>query len=458
MPQQFFYDGQVRRFLTQFIRAISGFQVELSGRNGRSTLQRVPVIYGDSSRAVANIINNNSPSTTPAVPCMAVYISDFKYDRERVQDPTYVGKMNVRERYFDPLSGQYTTQQADTISVERLMPVPYKLSIKVDIWTSNTEQKLMLWEQISSLFNPALEIQGTDNYIDWTSLTAIFLTDTNWSSRSVPIGTDNPIDIATLTFELPIWLSPPARIKRMGVIQKIVASIYDSTGQLDQDVFDEVSLLSRQYLTPLDYGVILLNNQLSLTMYNDVITSGVDVDSKSGDPVSWRDVINMYGVLTNGISQVRIELDTGIELIGTVAYHPSDDTVLLFSPLADTTPSNTLLPINAIIDPERSRPGFGLPAPVLGTRYLILNDFFTPEGEQPAFNWIGVDGNPLTAYKSDIIEYNGEHWAVVFDSRTEKEFQYTTNLTTGVQYRWTSGEWVKSYEGYYKGGKWSLVL
>lgn len=530
--QQFFYDGQIRRFITQFIRAVSGYQVEFANRNGGTTLQRVPVIYGDSSRSVASIINNNSPSTTPTVPVMAVYVSDLRYDRDRVQDPTYVGKMILRERQYDPITGGYTTQQADTITVERMMPVPYKLILKLDIWTSNTDQKLQLVEQLSSLFNPAMEIQSTDNYIDWTSLTAIYLTDTAWTSRTIPIGTENPIDVATLTFELPIWLSPPAKVKRMGVVQKIVANIYDNNGDIDQSVFDDINLISRQYLSPMEYGVILLGNQLTLVKYSDPIIDAhgpqsiktvqenisdnvtISVDSvtglsvgmqagnisgvtlsgttyisniiddekkvtlsanvsatagskisfntttaKIGEPINWRDIINVYGTLTTGISQIRIELANGGELKGVVGYKPGDDTVLLFNIDEDTTPVDTISPpVTAIIDPQRSRPGYDLPEPAAGTRYLLLSDYATPEGAQPEYNWVGVDGNPLEAYANDIIAYDGFHWAVVFSGRTTTSTQYVTNLTTMMQYRWTGAEWVKSYEGFYKGGLWSLVL
>jgi hypothetical protein len=117
-----------------------------------------------------------------------------------------VGKLNIRERYYDPQTGDYSTTQGDVLTVDRLMPVPYKLTIKLDIWTSNTEQKLQLLEQLCILFNPALEIQSTDNYIDWTSISYVLLTDVQWSSRTVPLGTENPIDIATLTFEIPIFI------------------------------------------------------------------------------------------------------------------------------------------------------------------------------------------------------------------------------------------------------------
>jgi hypothetical protein len=42
--QQFFYDAQIERFLAQFIRMVSGFQVEFGAdRAGNITYQRVPV-------------------------------------------------------------------------------------------------------------------------------------------------------------------------------------------------------------------------------------------------------------------------------------------------------------------------------------------------------------------------------------------------------------------------------
>ena len=44
--QQFFYDQQIRRYIIQFIRMVSNFQVEFGkNRQGVSALQRVPVIY-----------------------------------------------------------------------------------------------------------------------------------------------------------------------------------------------------------------------------------------------------------------------------------------------------------------------------------------------------------------------------------------------------------------------------
>jgi hypothetical protein len=604
--QQFFYDAQIRRYIIQFIRMVSNFQVEFGrDRNGITALQRVPVIYGDSSRQAASIIKQGSENVMNAVPAMAAYVSGLVYDRARVQNPNYVSKLNLRERAFDPETGDYTTQQGNTFTVERLMPVPYKLTLKLDIWTSNTEQKLQLLEQLCTLFNPALEIQSTDNYIDWTSLTYVLLTDTQWSSRSVPVGTETPIDVATLTFELPIWISSPALIKKMGVIQKIITNIYDGDGNIDESIYNDSNLMSKQYYTPLNYGVLLLDNQLRLaapsdavidefgtqiikeftanisanaTVYLDdtdgiepgmavsglmvtgpgtitanirsnivtglstslrtlkqgvvlfnqnselgvianvlsntsvrltsnavanvsnvsytyiqgVTTANTTVVSTNGDMLvcnylvsgnigdriafssvtykhgvyePWRTLVNVYGNLTNGSSQVRLETTDGNEVVGTVAYNPTDDTVLLWTPDIDTLPVNTLSPVNAIIDPQSSRPSKDLQNLANGTRYLLVNDYVSTTQRDadgnlvyPLYNWQGVDNTPLLAYANDIIQYNGSHWVVDFDSRKQSLVNYVTNMTTNIQYRWDGHSWAKSYEGFYSSGKWQLVL
>ena len=535
--QSFFYDQQIRRYIIQFIRMVSNFQVEFGrDRNSVIALQRVPVIYGDSSRQVASIIQQNSENVLNAVPAMAVYVSGLTYDRERLQNPTYVGKLNLRERYFDPATGQMSTTQGDVFTVERLMPVPYKLTLNLDIWTSNTEQKLQLLEQLTILFNPALEIQSTDNYIDWTSITYVLLTNVNWSSRTVPMGTDNPIDVATLTFELPIFISAPALVKKLGVVQKIIASIFDGSGGINESIYDDEKLLSQQYFTPLTYGVILFDNELRLVKYdqhvtedfgvqvvkellapvtananvivsdtegisNNMVISGLSVTSNAsptittvpnciviginGDTVTasnlitgnigdrivftattrkegpaepWRDLINVYGNLVNGTSTIRLELDDGNEVIGTVAYNPVDDTALLWTPDIDTIPVNTLEPVNAIIDPQSARPNKNLQDLATGTRYLLVNDYISAAGAQPAYNWYGIDNTLLEAYANDIIEFNGQHWAVVFDSRYETQTEYVTNLTTGTQYKWNGSNWSKSYEGFYPAGKWQLTI
>ena len=274
-PQQFFYSGQIRRFLIQFIRIMSGFQVEIAKNDlGIVSYQQVPVIYGDSSRQVAQIIRGNSENMLPTVPAMSINIASLSYDRSRILNPTHVSTIQLNERHYDPDTNEWTEDRGDSFTVERLMPVPYKLGLKLDIWTSNTEQKLQLIEQIATLFNPDIEIQNTDNFIDWTSLSAIFLNDVTWTSRNVPMGGDDSIDVASFTFELPIWLSTAAKVKKLGVIHKILTNIYDVTGQanslapgsLAPELIDlsNATLMTRTVITPGNMHILFLGNTIKL--------------------------------------------------------------------------------------------------------------------------------------------------------------------------------------------------
>ena len=139
----FFYDGQIRRYVTQFMRIFIGFKYQA----GDGTQQSIPVMYGDMTRQVANIIRENSENKLPTVPRIACYITGLEMDTTRLSDPTFVSKVNIRERkYFEDENGnrEYTGAPGKNVTVERIMPTPYIMTVKADIWTSNTDQKLQL--------------------------------------------------------------------------------------------------------------------------------------------------------------------------------------------------------------------------------------------------------------------------------------------------------------------------
>jgi hypothetical protein len=461
---QFYYDEQIRRFLLQFARIFSNFEVAY-GRNQagiNDTLVRVPVRYGDSSRQAQTILQENSANDMPATPLMTFYITALEYDRPRMQEPYFVSNIQVRQRTYDADTDTYETTQGNAFTIERLMPVPYKLTINLDIWTSNTNQKLQILEQILVLFNPALEIQSTDNYIDWTSMTVCNLERVNWSSRTIPIGTDNPIDVATLTFSIPIWISSPAKVKKLGVVERIVASIFDANGDANNAILDNDLLLgTRQVFTPYAYQVLLVGGKLQALRPPQVIdqpnTSLAPPDSPPSN-LLWTAVVGEFGTLRPGISYIKLEQPDGTDVIGTVAFDPTDDRFLLFTIDTDTIPANTLDPVDAVIDPLRSGPGAGLAPATLGQRYLFTEDTGTwDQGNAEA--WQGTAGQPLVARANDIVEYDGSRWQVSFDSTSSPDnIQYVTNITTEIQYKWTGSAWVKSYQGLYPGGTWSLVL
>jgi len=460
-----FYEGQVRKFLTQFIRILSNFSVETGkGSDGSVQLRAVPVVYGDPTRQVANIIRNNSENALQYAPRIAAYVRELNYDRERMQNPYHIEKQHLRERGIDS-DGNYTNEMGAGYTVEKVMPSPFRMEVSADIWTTNTDQKLQIMEQILYLFNPDFEIQKTDNYIDWTSLSYVELTGTTFSSRTIPVGADSEIDVATLTFSMPIWLSPPVKVKKLGVVQKIIMSIYDDDGGIAKGLIDG-ELTSRSYITPNNFGLLVTGNQLRLlgSTGTNVKSGGDGFHTGANEPsnydpfetfgpaVNWKVLLDQYGKVTNGTSQIRLTQPNGNEIVGTIATSTLDDTILLYTIDGDTIPSNSLTAVKKIINPATFDPG----TPANGDRYLVINDVGDSTASFQSQTW-----GTLVASVGDIIEYNSStsKWNVAFDASNPDSTQhYVTNLNTGIQYRFNGTEWVKSYEGVYTQGNWSIVL
>jgi len=456
---QFFYDNQVRRFLIQFAKIFSNWYVTRGkDPNGNEILVRIPIMYGDSSRQAATIIANNSASNLPSAPLITYYITGIEYNQKWTQDPTFVDKLNVRQRAYNQDTQSYETTQGQAFTVERLMPVPYTLRVNVDFWTTNYQQKLEIFEQLATLFNPALEIQSTDNFIDWTSLSAVFQDGITFSSRTIPVGTNNPIDVMTWKFYMPIWISTSSKLKKMGVIQKIIASIYKGSALLDvQD--DQLLLGTRQKITPYGYKVLLLGNRLQLLPANEAFNPSNDALALPDSPntnLYWSALLNVYGAIKPGISQIWLQNPyMNDDIVGTIVPDPTDDRFLIYNIDQDTLPQNTLAPVNSIINPQLTGPNAGLPGPMPGVRYLIVEDIGSAGAT--TVSWGG-----LVANANDIVQFNANtgQWFVSFDSQASTTVQFVTNLTTSVQYRYVNadGMWMKSYEGWYDQGDYSIVI
>ena len=472
---QYFYSSQIRRYLLQVTRVFSNFFVEFTrDTSGERDLYRVPCRYGDSSRQAQTILQNNSASSMPSTPLITFFITGLDYDRPRIQNPTYVGRSDVRQRAYCEETGEWTTQVGNAFTVERLMPVPYKLSINVDIWTSNTNQKMMIIEQIAPLFNPSLEIQATSNWFDWTTLTVIELVKPTWSSKTIPVGTEDPIDIATFEFDIPIWLSSPLKVKKYGVVEKIIASVYDSESDMIKAIGNGDLLTgTRAEITPYAYKALLIGNRVQALRQNQVVQPSEFSFEPPEPPESdlfWPSIIQMYGTMRTdpstqdcirpGISLIAFTQQDGTEVIGTIAYDPFDNRFLLFTIDPSTLPANTLPPIDAVIDPQLVGPNYDLPAEHVGQRYLITKATGSDNGYAVA--WSGSSNTPLIANKNDIIEYDGSKWFVAFSANdSHDDIEYVTNISDEVQYKWGGGmyhNWVRSVQNVYAGGDWRLIL
>ena len=350
------------------VRMLSNF----SYKDGQGALVQIPVVYGDLSRQVGSILKDNSELKLLNAPKISVYITSLELARDRLSDSSYVSKMNIRERAYDSSNKEYLNKDGKNYTVERLMPTPYTLGVNADLWSTNTDQKLQILEQILMLFNPSLEIQTTDNYVDWTSLSVVNLDTINFSSRSIGSATEDEIDIATIGFTTPIYISPPTKVKKLGVVHTVITSIfneqqgsvnlnttmpellaYSDTGRYGSDaiskpavdadgneIVDYANLTASRpdaattiATTFNNYGLLVLNNTIKL------------IDFENAGTVTWQEYVKAFpNLFQAGISQIRLlRNDFTSDIVGTVTINPLDPFSMSVNWDIDTLPTDTVI-------------------------------------------------------------------------------------------------------------------
>jgi hypothetical protein len=445
-----FYDRQQLRFLEQVVRAFSGFQYTIGSRKGMPPeLKMVPVTMAKTSKLVANIMRNGSENSLNSAPQITVWQTGLTGRREDVQNPAHVDELKVIERAIDPLTNKYTAERGRSYSVKRLMPRPFNMEIQIDLWTSNYEQKYEIMEQILPVMYPNFWIQNSDNALDWTALTDAHLEDITWTSRSIPVGTEE-LEISTMKLRIPIWISPPAMVTQQRLIEQIVTNIndvpFDENTIVDKD-YAKGKRMSQEVVTPGNFKVYIEGNIASL-----VDERGSNVDAE-GNPYKWSELLWDYGALRPAVSRMILnpnaaDLEATSGIVGTLQYS-QDPNELFFQIDPDTIPSNTFAPVDALIDPMTAFPSQKLPPVAQGQRYLIISDV------GPSVAW----GN-LNASVNDIIEFSGTEWFVSFDASQSDatQLQFVLNLNSSNQLKWTGIEWILSIDGIYNPGFWRLKL
>jgi hypothetical protein len=276
----------------------------------------------------------------------------------------------------------------------------------------------------------------------------------------------------TITFTAPIWITPPAKVKKLGIITKIISNIFAETiqGTISTEysdvnaaeMFQGASPDATITVTPGDFDLLVLNNVARLIRANGQ-GDGIDVANPSNTS-AWTRLLDLYpGKFRAGLSQLRFTQPAGNDVIAYISLDPSDEFAMRLNIDPDTVPGNTIISgrgtVDAVINPETFNPT----GVVAGTRYIILEDInVSSEYGQPGFDgpeaWKNTDGSDFQAYANNIVEWNGNNWGSIFDSTAVTEVTYITNSYTGTQYKWNEGSWSKSYEGIYEARLWRLIL
>jgi len=455
-------------------------------RAGDGAEKTVPVSYGDISRQVATLIKENSENKLPTVPKISCYITGLELDISRISDPSFVSKVNVRQRAYDRNDEtgdiDYKNYQGGYYTVERLLPTPYKMTMKADIWTSNVDQKLQFFEQLAVLFHPSLEIQTTDNYLDWTSLTVVDLKQISFTSRSIPVGVESEIDVMSMEFEIPIYISAPAKVKKLGIVKSIIANVFTEEGDIVnlQNLGFNQEVGTAQWTSEKFRILVFKSNNGNDQDYDiSIIDPGSavkalgipekDIKISSGK-LTWWQVLELHGGHTAS-SRIFFMQPNGFELSGTFAVNPINPEILVVSLDPDTIPPNTIIPstvnglsargtVDAIIDPYKFNPLTKPNGRDLGVRYLVLDDVNPDNANQDGPDaWKNVNGTDPKIVANSIIEWDGSEWVTIFDPVLEADSAITIqNMRTLIKYKWIDNQWLKAFEGEYAPGYWRLDL
>ncbi len=434
----YFYDGQFKNVLSQFTRIFSFFKYRTGvNHTGKEEMLPVPCRYGSISRLAGAIQRKNSENVALSAPFISCWISNISVARERTMNPSHVNTVVTTEREFDYTNNRYKSGQGNTVTIERLVPVPYNITMQVDIWSTNEEMKLQILEQILVLFNPAIDFQKNENPYDWSALGMVELESINYSSRSVPVGNDDNMEVTSLTFQVQhFYLNPPAKVKTTKLIQNIYTNVFmneDTSIESWEDsyLFTDINTYKNAQLRVIDNEATLVSN----------------------NNANWKELFENLGIKEKE-NYYYIKLFsshpnvTAPFIIDIESFSQVDDTKVLINLNTNTLPAATLDAVDDIINPNSIFPDNGLDMGI-GKRYLITNDI-VPNTEA----W-GV----TSAHAGSIITtLDGVNFVVDFNSNIEDTGNIVKNLSDNELYVQVDVDlWVNLWQGTYRAGYWRLI-
>ncbi len=219
IPYQFYYNGQFKKYIGQFLRIFSGIQVQAGvdrSGTGVNDTRSVSVVYGNSDRIINALNQNQGTFTAQRIPIISAYLNgiqtadEYRISRHHQENITYQNSAD----------GQYHL-------VSKIAGAPYQMNMTLYIYASSTDQLFQILEQILLWFNPTIDFQKSSGILDSAYITQCTLTGIQDQSN-FPMGTNRRIIQQNLTFSFIAWLQYPYT-DATGVIQDIITNIHDSS-------------------------------------------------------------------------------------------------------------------------------------------------------------------------------------------------------------------------------------
>ena len=441
MEASYWYYGQIRKIILHTLRIFSNFHVATgTDKDGKPILRRVPVQFMSIDSPLYKI-NNATDTIIETCPKMVLTISQIKMNNDRAYPvPHEPYETEFTEKRWNEETGNYEYDIGNTYAVTRFNPVPIGIEFKLFVLTTLQTQKFELFEQIRTLFVPDLELQTSENPLDWTRVTAIVMTGINYSSKGTENLDSKQLDAMDFTFEVNTNLDTPALIERSNVIETIVTSIYPTNDpeEIYGWDFDEIY---RTYYTPHKSNILIKNNK--------------NVLLKPGSYANWAKLFEAYAIQYSNSklnTYLHIKIANNKEIFGPVSINPLNEMELIWNIDNESLPERNLEPLDKIIDPHDYTP-----QNIKGERYLILS----PLGSGSE-NWGTLkdeNGESLPSIDANcIIEYNGENWILKTNPSQYPQDYYVEDKTDNTLWTWNDEYqcWVDVINGTFREGHWRI--
>lgn len=209
------YDRQFEKYIGQFMRAISGLQVEHGvERNGTKGTKRVGVVWGAMDRVVASIISKNSDhGVNQRLPLIGVSMSGITPNVAARQSPYWK----------EPITKRRLGLSDPPTAVERIVGQAFIMNIEASVYASSTSELFMIVEQLLSIFNPRLVIQTDTDAANSDYITSIDL-ESIQPEITYPLGASSQECMMTFGFSVPVRLRYPLN-RDKEVIETIIANV-----------------------------------------------------------------------------------------------------------------------------------------------------------------------------------------------------------------------------------------
>lgn len=454
----YWYYGQIRHYIAHTLRIFQNFNIsEGYDENMKPILRRIPCVYMSTDKSVANLLNNNTDTVLTSCPKMILVLSNVRLDSEKMSGPAYYPvHSHITEKRFNKDIENYTYKPGNSYNITRINPLPLGLEFKLYIITTMQDHKFQLFEQIRSIFSPTLELQTSENPLDWSRVTSITLTGLNWSSKGTE-NLDTTLDTMDMTFDVMGNLDMPSLVEKETLIEQINHQIGD--GKTLEDMLSwNLEDVTRLYSSP-------TNNRISV--YLDENNEQKIKLEPSEYCSTWSELLETYNFKFNKLKlDININcltdsnIDNRNDIVGHI--HLNDDTpdILTWHIDETTLPRANLANVDDIINSHSHTP-----KNILGERYLILDSIpnntkmwgklYDENDEELESNGF-IPENSIIEYSKNDSNY---YWKISLNPDDTKGVFYVkpnSNINLLYTYNYKLNSWVDVINKTYGVGYWRI--